>query len=207
MIECVFLISGMVLGLAAGISPGPLLTLVISETLTHSRKEGILVAAAPLLTDIPIVLIALFVLGKVSNSDSILGVICVGGAVFLASLGYESLRCKTIRAAEQPAAPQSLKKGILINLLSPHPYIFWIAVGAPTVWKAFQVSVTAAVLFVGGFYLLLVGAKIIVAWATDRSKGVLQSRGYVVINKLLGVTLCIFSLLFLKEACELFGIF
>lgn len=49
-----FLISGIIFGLSAGISPGPLLALVISETLKFGRKEGIKVAIAPLITDIPI---------------------------------------------------------------------------------------------------------------------------------------------------------
>ena len=43
------------LGLTAGISPGPLLTIVISETLKHGRKEGFKVAVSPLFTDVLIV--------------------------------------------------------------------------------------------------------------------------------------------------------
>ncbi|HRY44622.1 MAG TPA: hypothetical protein P5164_11830, partial [Thermoanaerobaculia bacterium] len=29
------------------------------------------------------------------------------------------------------AAPQSLRKGVIVNLLSPNPYLFWMTVGAP----------------------------------------------------------------------------
>lgn len=97
MIESSFLISGIVFGLAAGISPGPLLTLVIAETLKHSKKEGIFVAAAPLLTDIPIVLISLFIISRVSQSDLILAVIALTGAIFIAYLGYESLVVKEVQ--------------------------------------------------------------------------------------------------------------
>ncbi len=39
-----FLISGIILGLAAGTSPGPLLALVFSETLKYGKKEGIKIA-------------------------------------------------------------------------------------------------------------------------------------------------------------------
>ena len=46
---------GVVFGLAAGLMPGPLLALVIQQTLRHGPGEGIKVAAAPLLTDLPIV--------------------------------------------------------------------------------------------------------------------------------------------------------
>jgi len=53
------LLTGAALGLSAGLSPGPLLALVIVQTLTYSVREGVKVAAAPLVTDLPIVLAAL----------------------------------------------------------------------------------------------------------------------------------------------------
>ena len=46
---------GTFLGLAAGFAPGPLLTLVISETLQHDIKSGVKVALAPIITDLPII--------------------------------------------------------------------------------------------------------------------------------------------------------
>ena len=51
-----FLFAGLVLGLSGGLVPGPLLTLVASETLRHGAAAGIRVALAPLLTDAPIIL-------------------------------------------------------------------------------------------------------------------------------------------------------
>jgi len=43
-VQLEFLVSGIVLGLAAGMSPSPLLTLVVSETLKRGRGDGIRVA-------------------------------------------------------------------------------------------------------------------------------------------------------------------
>ena len=56
------LMSGMLLGLSAGLSPGPMLTLVVSQTLRHGIQEGVKVAFAPLLTDTPIVIACLLFL-------------------------------------------------------------------------------------------------------------------------------------------------
>ena len=67
-----YLGKGTLLGLAAGFSPGPLLVLVISETLRHTIKEGIKVSAAPLLTDIPILLVSLFILAGLSKVNVLL---------------------------------------------------------------------------------------------------------------------------------------
>lgn len=70
---------GTVLGLSAGFAPGPLLTLVISETLQHGIKSGIKVALAPIITDLPIVLITLYVLSKLTHFHGILGGISIIG--------------------------------------------------------------------------------------------------------------------------------
>ena len=62
-----FLLQGLLLGFSAGISPGPLTALTISQTIKYSRKEGIKVAISPLVTDIPIVTISLLIFAKLTN--------------------------------------------------------------------------------------------------------------------------------------------
>ncbi len=50
-----FLISGLVLGFSAAISPGPMTMLVISQTVRHGLREDIKVALIPIFTDGPII--------------------------------------------------------------------------------------------------------------------------------------------------------
>jgi len=198
-----YLVSGVVFGAVAGVLPGPLLALVISETVRHSKKEGILVAAAPLVTDAPIVGLSLLVLAKLSSSDVILGVISLAGAGFIGYLAWESLKVKGLEVDPERIKVQSLKKGLVTNLLNPHPYIFWGTVGAPTVLKAWQASHAAAVLWVAGFYLLLVGSKVAIALMVDRSKGFLKSTGYVWVIRILGLVLLVFAVLFVRQGIVL----
>ncbi len=74
------LITGTLLGLSAGVAPGPLLILVISETFQHDIKSGIKVAMAPIITDAPIIGITIVLLEKISAFSTVLGIIsCVGG--------------------------------------------------------------------------------------------------------------------------------
>ncbi len=47
------ILTGTVLGITAGISPGPLLMLVISQTIRFGHREGIKVSLTPLITDAP----------------------------------------------------------------------------------------------------------------------------------------------------------
>ena len=118
-----FLTIGTILGLSAGFAPGPLLTLVISETLQHDIKSGVKVAIAPIITDLPIIIITLFILAKLSNFHNILGIISLTGGFVILFMGYESIRTKGVELNLQETKSRSLMKGILVNALSPHPYI------------------------------------------------------------------------------------
>ena len=82
-----FLFSGILLGVVAGLSPGPLLILVVSETLKTGVKEGIRISLAPLITDLPIFFIAVFLLSRFSDKDVVLGGISIIGALVLVYLG------------------------------------------------------------------------------------------------------------------------
>jgi len=202
-----FLTLGIILGLSAGFTPGPLLTLVISETLQHDIKSGVKVALAPVITDLPIVVVTLFILTKVSHFNSILGIISLIGAVFILCMGYSNLRIKGMEFREEDIKPKSLIKGILANALSPYPYIFWLSVGAPTMTKAMNHNSISAVAFLGSFYILLVGSKIILALLVGKSKSFLAGNIYIYIMRFLGLILCIFSLALFREGLKLLEIF
>ncbi|MGD9206979.1 MAG: LysE family transporter [Syntrophobacterales bacterium] len=204
--QITFLFSGVVFGLSAGLSPGPLLTLVISETLKHDIKEGMKVALAPLLTDLPIVLITLFVLSRLSNMLPVLGVVSLLGCAFLIYLGYESISFRGVDMDIEQAKPQSIRKGVIANFLNPNPYMFWFIIGAPLVLKALKISLFSASLFILGFYVCLVGSKVLVAILVGKSRFFLKSRNYVYTIKFLGVILLVFAVLFLKDSLKLFGI-
>ena len=202
-----FLTLGIILCLSAFFTPGPLLTLVISETLQHDIKSGVKVALAPVITDFPIVIVTLYILTKVSHFNSILGIISLIGAVFILWMGYSNLRIKGMEFRIEDVKPKSLIKGILANALSPYPYIFWLSVGAPTMTKAMNHNSIAAVAFLGSFYLLLVGSKIILALLIGKSKSFLAGSAYIYIMRFLGLLLCIFSLALFHEGLKLLEIF
>ena len=202
-----FLISGVIFGLFAGISPGPLLTLVISETLRLNIKAGIAIAVAPVLTDVPIVIASIFILTKVADFHFILGIISIAGAVFIGYLAYESIRAKVVEADVPGTGARALRRGVIANFLNPHPYLFWIAVGAPTVLKAYRTNLLSAFLFVSSFYLFLVGSKILIVLLADKSKTFLKSSAYIYTVKSLGVILLLIAVLFIKDGLKYFGVF
>ena len=204
MIDTWFL--GVVLGLSAGLAPGPLLAFVISQTLKYNVKEGLKVALAPLITDLPIILITLFLLTKLSNFKMVLAVISFLGGAFILYLSYETIQTKPLQVAYQDAKPQSLKKGAMVNALNPHPYLFWFSVGSPTMLKAQAESNLGAVAFVTSFYVCLVGSKICLALVVGKSRAFLEGRIYVYTMRVLGVLLFLFALLLFRDGLRLIGI-
>ena len=204
--EIPFIISGIVFGLGGGLTPGPLMTLVITETLKHGTKEGLKVALVPLITDLPVVLLSIFLLSRISEINMIIGIISLMGAVFLVYLGSESFTFNGIEIDSSHFKPQSLKKGIIANIFNPAPILFWISVGAPTVLKAYDVSLAASIFFIFFMYFFLVGSKLFTAMLVGKSRHLLSSRYYKLIIKILGVILFTFAILFLIDGLKLLKI-
>ncbi len=201
-----YLAEGMVLGLAAGIAPGPLLTLVISESLAHGRGQGIKVALSPLFTDAPVILLCVLILHQLGRLDFILGLLSITGAGYLVFLGIENIRFRKTAPASGPAPVHSLRKGIITNLLNPHPYLFWITVGTPLLVAAAGAHWLGVLFFLAGFYVAIVGVKITIALLAAGTRIFLSGNTYVYIVRIMGLVLLVFSLLLVKEGLEKLGI-
>jgi threonine/homoserine/homoserine lactone efflux protein len=171
---------GLSLGLGAGLAPGPLLALVVRTTLQDGAAAGVRVAFSPLITDVPIIVIALLVAATLP--EAALGALGIAGGAFVIWLGIEALREQPgpAEAAAGAAAPQrDLARGAVTNALSPHPWVFWLTVGAPILAKGDALD---SVLFLVAFYLLLIGAKVAIALGIGAGRErLMQGRGYVLL--------------------------
>lgn len=202
------LAAGLVFGLAAGLLPGPLLTLVIQRTLEHGAREGMRVAVAPLLSDLPIATVAVALLSRAGESETVLGLVSVGGAIFLGWLAVGSLAAAPRRTGEtaDPAPPRSVRDGVVANLLNPHPYLFWATVGGPIVSRTWATSPVVTMGFLVAMYGALVGSKVAVAALVGRGRSVLGTGLYRTLLRGLGVVLLVFALQFLWQGLgRLFG--
>ncbi|MDI6725184.1 MAG: LysE family translocator [Methanobacterium sp.] len=197
------LIAGITLGLYAGFSPGPLLVLVISQTLKHGYREGVKVAFAPIITDLPTILITVLFLSLISSYTSILGVISITGGVYLGYLAYESFKTRGLTENVAVENPNSLIKGVTANLLNPSPYLFWITIGGPIIINTYNKSVLSPILFIISFYALLVSSKIVLAYAAGKSRDFIKGMTYIWIMRVLGVVLVIFAFYFLNQGIQL----
>lgn len=177
------LLLGLTLGFAAGISPGPLLTLVMTATLERGFGAGLRVAVAPALTDAPIVAIALFVLKDFP--PLLLEGISVAGGLLVIFIGLSTLwtargklETGTGPATDPRGRSTDLWRGMLVNLLNPQPWIFWATVGGPILLRSWATNPAHAVGFLSFFYLLLIGSKIVAAALVAQGRDLLQGTWY-----------------------------
>ena len=131
---------GMTCGLTAGFAPGPVTALVVSQTLKYNFKEGLKIAIAPMLTDLPIVAVALLILSRISQLNLFLGVISLVGAIVVFYMAVENLKIKTIELKPSEGNPKSILQGMATNFFQPHPHVFWFGVGAPAILSAWPMS-------------------------------------------------------------------
>jgi threonine/homoserine/homoserine lactone efflux protein len=196
-------LAGAVLGATAGLSPGPLLTLVIRETLCGGVAAGARVAASPLLTDLPIIALCVAALGAASRVEPLLGAVALGGSAFLLHMARETWRSGPPDLDAPPGPSRSLARGVVTNLLSPHPYLFWMAVGGPMLVRSWAEDHGAPFVFLAGFYVLLVGSKLGVAVLVGRSRAALTGGAYRVVLRALAVALVVFAALLLRDGWRL----
>jgi threonine/homoserine/homoserine lactone efflux protein len=174
-----YLLQGIVLGFAAGISPGPMLGLVISQTLRHGWRAGNIVALAPLISDTPIIILMVFVLGHLP--PLMLHILSLLGGTFVIYLGIETIRTANAEVTVDKAVTSGrvLLPAVATNLMNPHPYLFWATVGGTLFIQSFATAgIVASIGFVGSVYALLVGTKLGIAFLVSRSQSWLKGRTY-----------------------------
>ena len=191
------LLAGLTLGFSAGVSPGPLMSLVITTSLARGVAAGLRVAVAPLITDAPIILLTTLIFTALPRSVEI--GLAVAGGLFVIYLGAETLvKARHAElAVEQSGGGQAqhLWRGALVNMLSPHPWLFWIAVGSPLLVGFWRQSPWYALAFLVGFYALLVGSKIGMAMLVGQGRAYLTQTWYRRVLAASGVLLMLFGVL------------
>ena len=198
----------MLLGLSAGLAPGPLTALVISHGMAGGSGAGVRVALAPLVTDLPIILVSVFALAGLAGASSLLGGISLAGAVMVFCMGIRQVRTEAAGYQVDAAAARLLVKGAMVNLLSPHPYLFWLGVGAPVITEAVRdAGVGAGAGFLSGFYLMLVGSKIFMAIGAAKCREMIGGRLHLAVMKILGLLLCLFAMVLMYKGLFLLGLF
>lgn len=177
-----FFLQGAAIGISAALSPGPFQSLVIAQSLLGGWRRAAPVTFGPLIADIPIAFTLVFVMSQVP--EEFLRFVKFAGATLLLFLAWNlwrEIRAKFTRASmvetNAPRSPvRGLAQGVLMIFLSPGPYLFWGLVLGPLLLQAMNLSPIHAIAFLGGFYVLSIGALQLIALVLGRI-GQLSARG------------------------------
>jgi threonine/homoserine/homoserine lactone efflux protein len=194
--------AAMMLGLVSGLTPGPLLTLVVTEAFRKGFRSGAAVAVAPLITDVPIILVMTILVDSLNPIGWIFGCLYLLGSCYLVWLVVEVFRFKGDHVETNLNYGASFFKGVVVNVTNPAPYIFWFTIGSPLLVQAKNISWSIVVLFLVIFYGMLVGSKLLLAGLIGKNRHLLSGRIYTTVMRLLGVALLVFAFLFIKNGIE-----
>jgi len=192
-----FFFSALSFGLVAGLKPGPLGIVVIQQTLTKGLFSGFRASLAPLITDGPIIMAALWLLANFRDISLIVVLLSLFGGLYLIWLAKKILAIKEISLAAKLSTESSILQAIKVNFLNPSPYLFWFTIGGAYILRGTTIE---SAVFVITAILTLVASKFVVALLAAFFRPALESRGYVIVMKALAVSMAVFGLISIHQA-------
>ncbi|MGL4944103.1 MAG: LysE family translocator [Thermoguttaceae bacterium] len=196
--ELFFAAQGVLLGVNAGLTPGPLTTLVVSESLRHGRRAGCRMALIPLVTDPPVLAILLpLLVTLVSGRNHIIGGIALVGGMMLVMMARKLVRVSVDDFSAGAAPRTSFVRGLAINITNPNLYIGWLTVNGTILLQANQVSLLADALFLVAFYASLVTLKLLMALAVGSVRHAIHVVWLVRINHALALAMLGYAVWFI----------
>jgi threonine/homoserine/homoserine lactone efflux protein len=165
-------LQGAALGFAAAITPGTFQTYLISESLSGGFRRAAPIAFAPLISDIPIIIISLLILNQLPAY--FLRLVSIAGGVFALYLAWRlwsSWRSGTeIQIDEDQNRKGALRRGVIANFLTPGPYLFWTLVSGPILLEAGRQSIAFGAAFLIGFYGIMVAGLLGIALLISQAR-------------------------------------
>ena len=181
-----YLIQGISYGFAAAVQPGPFQTYLISQTLMRGWRKSLPAAAAPLVSDGPIIILALVILSQIPEWFQ--RILYVAGGLFILYLSWNAVSALRKMDERSMLTDLSGKRGVLraamMNALSPSPYLYWGLVTGPILLTGWRESPMNGIGFLISFYVTLVLslAGIIMVFGTARRLGPKVNRMLVLVS-------------------------
>jgi threonine/homoserine/homoserine lactone efflux protein len=188
---------GILLGVGAAISVGPIFVTIIQEAATRGFAASFRVIIGSAVADLVLLVPALaftWIIKEVANASFWVGLV---GVAFFVYLAVEALR-DAHRMWSTNSIPQakpgwSFWKGLFGNLANPLSWTFWLVTGTPTMLHAYEEGGWGGlVLFTVTWFVVASGLEAVIAIVVARSRQLIGVRGQAVFS---GVSALMFLLL------------
>lgn len=181
MIACV--LTATLLGLFAGLAPGPATTMVAVTGLERGFRAALPVAAAPMVTDLAPMFVSTLVITRLNwNALTLLG-LC--GGVIVAMVGARLIRTSAATAQMVPTlgdadgpeeVPIHFGHAVATSAFNVAPWVFWFVVGSPLLLSHLSVSWTRGVVFVVVLFTVNASSALSLGWLASRAGSILAPR-------------------------------
>jgi threonine/homoserine/homoserine lactone efflux protein len=155
-----YILQGIGYGFAAAVQPGPFQTYVLSQALNRGWRRALPMALAPLLSDAPIIILVLLVLSQVP--DWLQRFLYIASGLFILYLARGAFKAwRTFDAnttLEASPSQQGLLKAVLMNVVSPGPYLFWSLITGPILLEGWRGAPALGIGFLAGFYTAMIAS-------------------------------------------------
>ncbi len=171
---------------AAAVQPGPLQAFLLARVAAAGWQRTLSAVLAPLISDIPIAVLVLLVLGRLPAGAQ-QGLRAAGGVLllYLAWAAFRQLRRPPEASGAAPhSAPRTLLQAALVNVLNPNPYLGWALVLGPAAVAAWHRDPASAVALVAAFYGTMAAtlAALVVLFGTARFLSAGAQRGLAAVS-------------------------
>ena len=153
-----YLIFGVTYAFACAVQPGPFQTFLIAQALEKGWKRTLPAALAPILSDGPIILVAVVLLRTMPPWLEPL-LFFTGGLflIYLAFLSWHNWQASSSSAPVTEAhQANTLTKAAIVNLLNPNPWLGWSLVMGPLLVTGWRESPLNGIVLIASFYLTMI---------------------------------------------------
>ncbi|MBI4129042.1 MAG: LysE family transporter, partial [Parcubacteria group bacterium] len=131
------LLQAALLGLVAGLTPGPMLTALLVNTLQGGARTGFRTLVWIMLWEILVTSSLILVATLLPLSPAVFGAIGIVGGIVLLYLAWQVFQVRGIQA-HATGALFTPRKLLLLQATNPHLYVFWITIGLPLIFQMSQ---------------------------------------------------------------------
>ena len=148
-----YFLFGMSYAFACVVQPGPFQAFLFSQSIKNGWKKTVPLAFAPLLSDLPVIILVIFILTNLPHE--VLGALQCFGGVFLFFLAFKAY--KTINNPDKSENKSAYRydsffKAVIVNLLNPNPYLGWSLIMGPMLIKGWYSNPENGIALLIGFY-------------------------------------------------------